>query len=172
MTRGEVRALYALTPLNGKLPIGPMPISPPMVSPVTLPVKASVNGIGLVMEIFQVTSSPLTVPSKIGPDWPSAPCVPVNVPPELCSVRSALRSPIGVFMVIFQFPSTDIVSPSVIVVASHIGMSQHEPDAQEVNSRYCDQARAARIRLGTRMRNATYCTANAASLAPTATAET
>src|SRR3954453_2171507 len=89
----------------------PTPISPEMVSPATLPVKASVSGIGLVIEIFQATSSPLTVPSKIGPDWPSAPCVPVSVPPSLFSVKSALRSPIGVLMVIFQFPSTDIVFP-------------------------------------------------------------
>src|SRR3954471_22710694 len=107
---GEVER-YALTPLNGKLPIGPMPISPEMASPSTLPVKAKVSGIGLVIEIFQATSSPLTVPSKMGPDWPSAPCVPVSVPPSAFSVRSALRSPIGVLMVIFQFPSTDIVFP-------------------------------------------------------------
>src|SRR3954471_3142497 len=106
---GEVER-YALTPLNGKLPIIPTPISPEMLSPATLPVKASVSGIGLVIEIFQATSSPLTVPSKIGPDWPSALCVPVSVPPELFNVRSALRSPIGVLMVIFQFPSTGMVS--------------------------------------------------------------
>ncbi len=71
---------YALVPVNGKLPIGPMPISPDMLSPETFPVKASVSGIGLVMEIFQATSSPLTVPSKISPELPSAPCVPVSVP--------------------------------------------------------------------------------------------
>src|ERR1700730_15638303 len=99
---------YARVPLNGKLPIGPMPISPDMLSPETLPVKASVSGIGLVMEIFQATSSPATVPSKISPELPSAPCVPVSVPPELFRLSVALRSPIGVDMVMFQFPSTAI----------------------------------------------------------------
>src|SRR3954469_17117204 len=110
-----------------------MAISPPMESPVTLPVKASVSGIGLVMEIFQATSSPLTVPSKMGPDWPWAPCVPVSVPPELCSVRSALRSPIGVLMVIFQFPSTDM-RVSLNSRCSGIAMSQHAPAAQGVSA--------------------------------------
>src|ERR1700733_12080366 len=95
---------YALIPVNGKLPIGPMPISPDMLSPDTLPVKASVSCIGLVMEIFQATSSPDTVPSKISPVLPSAPCV----PPEPFSESVALRSPIGVVITIFQFPSTAI----------------------------------------------------------------
>ena len=54
--------------MNGKLPIGPIPISPDMLSPETVPVKASVSGIGLVMEIFQATSSPLVVPAKIPPE--------------------------------------------------------------------------------------------------------
>src|SRR3954469_11871132 len=85
-----------------------MPISPDMLSPETFPVKASVSGIGLVIEIFQATSSPLAVPSKISPELPSAPCVPVNVPPEFFKVSVALRSPIGVVMTIFQFPSTAI----------------------------------------------------------------
>src|SRR5450631_736366 len=98
----------ALAPVNGKLPIGPMPISPDMLSPETLPEKASVSGIGLVMEIFQATSSPLTVPSKISPELPSAPWVPVSVPPEFVKVSVAFRSPIGVVIVIFQFPSTAI----------------------------------------------------------------
>ena len=109
-------ALTPSFPVNGKLPIGPMPISPDMLSPATLPVKASVSGIGLVMEIFQATSSPLTVPSKISPELPSAPCVPVSVPPALFSVSVALRSPIGVLMVMFQFPSTAISrSPQLFV---------------------------------------------------------
>src|SRR4051812_49760302 len=85
----------ARVPLNGKLPIGPMPISPEMVSPDTLPVKASVRGIGLVIDTFQETSSPLAVPSKISVDWPSAPCVPVRLPPVFFRVRVAWRSPIG-----------------------------------------------------------------------------
>src|ERR1700730_4732181 len=110
------REPYAFVPVNGKLPIGPMPISPDMLSPETLPVKASVSGIGLVMESFQATSSPSTVPSKISPEFPSAPCVPVNVPPELFSDSVALRSPIGVLMVMFQFPSTAISdSPRVFL---------------------------------------------------------
>src|SRR6267378_1787578 len=99
---------YALAPRNGKLPIGPMPISPEMLSPETLPVKASVSGIGLVMETFQATSSPLAVPSKISVELPSAPCVPVSAPPAFFKVNVALRSPIGVLMVMFQFPSTAI----------------------------------------------------------------
>src|SRR5947208_6618411 len=67
---------YALVPLNGKLPIGPTPISPEMASPETLPVNSSVSGIGLVIETFQATSSPLAVPSKISVELPSAPCAP------------------------------------------------------------------------------------------------
>src|SRR5476649_630475 len=79
----------ALVPVNGKLPIGPMPISPDMLSPETLPENASVSGIGLVIEIFQATSSPETVPSKISPELPSAPCVPVRVPPAAFRVSVA-----------------------------------------------------------------------------------
>ena len=99
----------ARVPLNGKLPIGPIPISPEMASPSTLPVNSSVSGIGLVIEIFQATSLPFTVPSKISPELPSADCVPVSVLPELCNANAALRSPIGVLMVMFQFPSTDML---------------------------------------------------------------
>src|SRR4030088_3742679 len=106
---------YALVPLNGKLPIGPMPISPDMLSPETLPVNASVNGIGLVIETFQATSSPLAVPSKISVELPSAAWVPVSAPPAFFRVSVALRSPIGVLMVMFQFPSTAISrSPQVM----------------------------------------------------------
>src|SRR5436309_15852451 len=91
-----------------------MPISPDMLSPETLPVKASVSGIGLVIEIFQATSSPVTVPSKISPELPSAACVPVKVAPELFNESVALRSPIGVLIVMFQFPSTAIfMSPQL-----------------------------------------------------------
>src|ERR1700757_229608 len=104
---------YARFPVNGKLPIGPMPISPEMLSPATLPVKASVSGIGLVMETFQATSSPLMVPSKISVELPSAPCVPVSEPPALFRLSVALRSPIGVVITRFQFPST------AIYVSSH-----------------------------------------------------
>src|SRR6266446_7373054 len=106
---------YARVPLNGKLPIGPTPISPEMVSPETLPVNASVSGIGLVIETFQATSSPLAVPSKISVELPSALCVPVSTPPAFFRVSVALRSPIGVLMVTFQFPSTAISwSPQVL----------------------------------------------------------
>src|ERR1700682_98224 len=99
---------YALVPVNGKLPIGPIPISPVMLSPETLPVNSSVSGIGLVMETFQATSSPLAVPSKISVELPSAACVPVSAPPAFFKLKVALRSPIGVLMVMFQFPSTAI----------------------------------------------------------------
>src|SRR6266516_5632335 len=79
-----------------------------MASPDTLPVNSSVSGIGLVIETFQATLSPLAVPSKISVELPSAPCVPVSVPPEFFRLSVALRSPIGVLMVMFQFPSTAI----------------------------------------------------------------
>src|ERR1700694_31098 len=102
--------LYALVPVNGKLPIGPMPISPEMLSPETLPVNSSVSGIGLVMETFQATSSPLALPSKISAELPSAACVPVSVPPAFFRLSVAFRSPIGVLMVMFQFPSTAILA--------------------------------------------------------------
>ena len=46
--------------------------------------------------------------SKISAELPSATWVPVSAPPELFSVSVALRSPIGVDMVMFQFPSTAI----------------------------------------------------------------
>src|ERR1700681_2174761 len=105
--RSDSRA-YARLPLNGKLPIGPMPISPEMLSPETLPVNSSVRGIGLVIETFQATSSPLALPSNISVELPSAPCVPVSLPPLFFRLSVALRSPIGVLMVIFQFPSTAI----------------------------------------------------------------
>src|ERR1700730_19365680 len=99
---------YARVPVNGKLPIGPIPISPVILSPETLPVTSSVSGIGLVMETFQATSSPLVVPSKISVELPSAACVPVSAPPAFFKLKVALRSPIGVLMVMFQFPSTAI----------------------------------------------------------------
>src|SRR6202162_3937155 len=106
--RRDDEKAHARVPLNGKLPIGPMPISPDMLSPETLPVNASVSGIGLVIETFQATSSPLAVPSKISVELPSAPWVPVSAPPAFFRVSVASRSPIGVLMVMFQFPSTAI----------------------------------------------------------------
>src|SRR3954454_23643621 len=81
---------YARVPVNGKLPIGPMLISPLRLSPATLPVNSSVSGIGLVIDTFQVRSSPLAVPSKISAELPSAPCAPANVPPEFFSESVAL----------------------------------------------------------------------------------
>src|SRR5262249_880322 len=104
---------YARVPVNGKLPMKPMPISPEMASPATVPLNSSVSGIGLVMEIFQATSLPLTVPSKISVELSSAPCVPVNVPPELFRLNFAFRSPLGVVIVRFQFPSTAICPSSL-----------------------------------------------------------
>src|SRR5262249_46977518 len=101
---------YALVPVNGKLPMKPMPISPEMASPATVPLNSSVSGIGLVMETFHATSLPVTLPSKISTELPSAPCVPESVPPALFRFSVALRSPIGVVMVRFQFPSTAILS--------------------------------------------------------------
>jgi hypothetical protein len=92
-----------------------MPISPEMLSPETLPVNSSVSGIGFVIETFQARSSPFAVPSKISVDWPSAPWLPVKVPPQFLRVSVALRSPIGVLMVMFQFPSTAILgSPQLL----------------------------------------------------------
>ena len=73
---------YARVPVKGKLPIGPMPISPLMLSPETLPMNSRVNGIGLVIETFQLTASPLTVPSKISAVLPFAPWGSASVPPE------------------------------------------------------------------------------------------
>src|ERR1700759_1182936 len=99
---------YAGLPVNGKVPVGPMPISPAMVSPETFPVNSSVSGIGLVMDTFQDRSSPLAVPSKISAELPSAPCVPVKVPPVGFRFSVAWRSPIGVDIVMFQLPSTAI----------------------------------------------------------------
>src|ERR1700682_2907687 len=104
----EAQFPYARVPVNGKLPIGPIPISPEMLSPETLPVNSSVSGIGLVIETFQATSSPFAVSSNISVAFPSATCVPVSLPPEFFKLSVALRSPIGVLIVIFQFPSTAI----------------------------------------------------------------
>src|SRR3954464_1956696 len=168
-----------------------MPISPDMLSPATLPVNSRVSGIGLVIEIFQDTSSPFTVPSKISPELPSAAWVPVSVEPELATLSVALRSPIGVLMVMFQFPSTAIVVSSAdlrktgMVLEFHHGSADIAHLAGEQQRPRCiqpaprsdvrdrlrqgvaasgHQARAARIRLVTTMRSATYCTAKAAIL--------
>src|SRR6185437_11603485 len=157
-----------------------MPISPDMLSPETLPVNSSVNGIGLVMETFQATSSPLAVPSNISAELPSAPWVPVSVPPEFFRLSVALRSPIGVLMVMFQFPSTAIQLSSRVYFAKPEwfwdraggGIAHPARQAQYLERPRGDQARAARIRLVTKIRNATYCTAKAAILAPIATTDT
>src|ERR1700730_16163233 len=161
----------ALVPLNGKLPIGPMPISPEMLSPETLPVNSSVSGIGLVMETFQVTSSPFAWPSKISVELPSAACVPVSAPPAFFRLNVALRSPIGVLMMMFQFPSTAICnsSHSCSQNLNGSGIRLSLPRRYSASSRPSpmaakrDQVRTARSRLVTRRRNATYCTAKAAT---------
>src|SRR3954453_5053922 len=164
-----------------------MPISPEMLSPETLPVNSNVSGIGLVIETFQATSSPLAVPSNISVELPSAPCVPVSLPPEFFRLSVVSRSPIGVLMVIFQFPSTAIAwSPHVFFAKSewfwdedglsrgiaHLAaqaqssgrgaialfdaFSSREPVPTSLENAF--QARAAaRSRLVTRIRNATYC---------------
>src|SRR5258708_7091789 len=177
---GRRQRRYARVPVNGKLPIGPMPISPEMLSPETLPENASVSGIGLVIETFQATSSPLVVPSKISVELPSAPCVPVSVPPALVTDSVALRSPIGVVITRFQFPSTAIsVSPIFPGKPERFRAPSSDGGitylaAQAYGGPKCgDQARAAaRIRFVIRMRNATYWIAKAASLAPTRTTVT
>ena len=84
-------------------------------------IASGIGGFPTIVEAVRTTDergvrrlSPFTVPSKISVELPSAPCVPVSVPPELASDKVALRSPIGVVMVKFQFPSTAIdVSPPV-----------------------------------------------------------
>src|SRR5216684_4561117 len=122
--RDDEHRTYALVPVNGKLPIGPIPISPVMLSPEILPVNSSVSGIGLVMETFQATSSPLAVPSKISVELPSAPSVPVSTPPALFRLNVSLRSPIGVVMVMFQFPSTAIArSPQLCLSQNRHGFA-------------------------------------------------
>src|SRR6202165_466972 len=57
---------YARTPENGQLPSAPALIFPDILSPSTTPVNCSVNGIGLVIDIFHDTSLPLTLLSKMG----------------------------------------------------------------------------------------------------------
>src|SRR5579859_7507072 len=108
LSEPQGRHRQARIPVNGKLPMKPTPISPEMASPAMVPLNSSVSGIGSVMDIFQATSLPLTVPSKISVELPSAPYVPVSVAPALFRLSVALRSPIGVVMVRFQFPSTAI----------------------------------------------------------------
>src|SRR5229473_5852722 len=104
---------YARTPENGQLPSAPALIFPDILSPSTVPVNCSVNGIGLVIDIFQDASLPLTVPSKISAVPPSPDCLPVSVPPCEVATRVALRSPIGVCMVKFQVPSTAMTRSSL-----------------------------------------------------------
>src|SRR5258705_4859087 len=164
-----------------------MPISPEMLSPATLPVKAKVSGIGLVIETFQATSSPLAVPSKISVELPSAPCVPVSTPPAFLRLSVALRSPIGVLIVMFQFPSTAISLVSSrdnsqnrngfeIWGGSGGGIAhltrKPNPHRRELFGALDQAWAAARKRLVISMRNATYCTAKAATLAPIATTDT
>src|SRR5438128_8197836 len=104
---------YARTPENGQLPSAPALIFPDILSPSTAPVNCSVNGIGLVIDIFQDTSLPLTVPSKMSVVLPSPDCLPVSVPPCEVATRAALRSPIGVCLVKFQVPSTAMSQSSL-----------------------------------------------------------
>src|ERR1700674_1026728 len=87
---------YARTPENGQLPSAPALIFPDILSPSTAPVNCSVNGIGLVIDIFQDASLPFTVPSKMSVVPPSPDCLPASVPPCAATTRGAVRSPIGV----------------------------------------------------------------------------
>src|SRR6202171_5737313 len=73
---------YARTPVNGKLPIGLMVISPVIMSPSTLPANSSVSGIGLVIETFQATSASLAVSWKISAESHLGHLVPVSVGPD------------------------------------------------------------------------------------------
>src|SRR5262245_6810649 len=85
-----------------------------MLSPDTLPRNASVTGMGFLIETFHATSSPAIRPSKISEEDPSTPVVPISVPAALLTLSIALRSPSGVLIVRFQFPSTAILrSPPV-----------------------------------------------------------
>src|ERR1700693_599789 len=104
---------YARTPENGQLPSAPALIFPDILSPSTAPVNCSVNGIGLVIDIFHDTSLPLTLLSKMPVVPPSPDCLPVSVPPCEATTRVALRSPIGVCMVKFQVPSTAMSQSSL-----------------------------------------------------------
>src|SRR5216684_8909488 len=109
---------YARTPENGQLPSAPALIFPDILSPSTVPVNCSVNGIGLVIDIFQDASLPFTVASKMSAVPPSPDCLPVSVPPCAVTTRVALRSPIGVCMVKFQVPSTAMTRSSLNRVKS------------------------------------------------------
>jgi hypothetical protein len=50
-------------------------------SPSTLPLKVSVSAKGCWIEIFQDTSLPATLPSKMSVEPWSPPCLPVSVSP-------------------------------------------------------------------------------------------
>ncbi len=83
------------------------------VSPSTVPENSSVIGIGRLIEAFQLTALPLTLPSSMGlPSPEPALCVPVRLAPEAAMTSVLSCEPIGVLMVRFQVPSTAIgVSP-------------------------------------------------------------
>jgi len=59
-------------PENEELPKAPS-VTPPLTSsPLIVPLNSSVIGIGSVIDNFQEISLPLTVPSKISVEFPSA----------------------------------------------------------------------------------------------------
>src|SRR5260370_2765657 len=109
---------YARTPENGQLPSAPALIFPDILSPSTAPVNCSVNGIGLVIDIFQDTSLPLTVPSKMSVVLPSPDCLPASVPPCEVATRAAPRSPICLCIAKFQVPTTALSQSSLNRVKS------------------------------------------------------
>src|SRR5947207_2184924 len=96
---------HARVPENGNAPIMPVSAVPEMLLPSTMPLKVSVSANGLVIEIFHDTSLPETLPSKMSVEPWSPPCLPISVSPADCNASVALRSPIGVFITIFQLPS-------------------------------------------------------------------
>src|SRR6185312_16308337 len=99
-------------PENGIAPKTPALAWPEILSPSTAPSNSSVSGIGFVIATFQETLLPSTFPLVISADWPSAPCVPLSVPPAVDSEIVAACVPIGVSTEIFHLPSTAIVFSS------------------------------------------------------------
>src|SRR5580658_3985707 len=98
----------ARTPDSGALPNMPSLTLPARASPSIAAENSSVSAIGCSILAFQKTLLPLTVPSKISVEPPSPPKVPVSVPPSALSVATASRVPIGVSIMTFQTPSTDM----------------------------------------------------------------
>jgi hypothetical protein len=95
----------ARMPENEEDPNEPKTTVPLRLSPWTIPENSSVIGIGLVMDTFQEIVSPFTLPSKMSAEFPSASWLPLSTAPSVLTDRVAGRSPMGVDMTRFQFPS-------------------------------------------------------------------